>query len=46
MGRLCREILDRVGGRRLRVGRAIPDDPDVVPVLLPGPDDPTAAWVE
>ena len=45
LGRVSREILARIGGERLLVGRSIPDR-SVVPILLPGPDDPAAAWVE
>jgi hypothetical protein len=46
MGRVAREIAGRVEGERLRVGRSLPDRPGVVPLLLPGPHDPTAAWIE
>jgi hypothetical protein len=46
MGRVAREIVGRVGGDRLRVGRGIPDRAGTIPLLLPGEGDPTAAWIE
>jgi hypothetical protein len=46
MGRLAREILARLGGERLLVGREIPEGPTVLPILLAGLHDSTAAWVE